>query len=80
MTTDCSTCHGEGLVGTGDQPWLKLGDVRTCAECAGTGKVSDGAFPVSTPEVVPEEVLVDNSNSLEDVVNPESVPVEVPLA
>ena len=38
---ECSNCKGGGLVGTGEQPWLRLGHLSTCTKCLGTGKVAE---------------------------------------
>lgn len=71
MTT-CKKCHGDGLIGAGDQPWLKHGTVSTCDACNGTGKVSDDAQETvaETPEVVPEvpveDAPVDNAPAPEE--------------
>ncbi len=46
----CKNCNGEGIVGNGDQPWLKQGHLHTCEVCAGTGKVSSGQAVEQTPE------------------------------
>lgn len=53
---DCSNCHGQGLVGQGDSPWLLEGAKETCKMCSGTGKFED-ASPVneSADTPAPEE-------------------------
>ena len=43
MTTNCENCKGDGLVGAGEQPWLRQGRLERCTKCGGTGKVEDGA-------------------------------------
>lgn len=35
----CKNCNGEGLVGQGPTPHLKVGRIETCPACNGTGKV-----------------------------------------
>lgn len=35
----CSNCNGEGIVGSGEKPWLKEGHLHTCDVCKGTGKI-----------------------------------------
>lgn len=68
----CSNCHGEGLAGAGDQPWLKQGAVGTCKPCGGTGKVSEPNNPsIVTPvEATPEAVEAPKVESAE--LSPES--------
>ncbi|MES2216633.1 MAG: hypothetical protein V4481_05060 [Patescibacteria group bacterium] len=48
----CTNCHGEGLVGAGDKPWLKQGPIGTCKPCSGSGKIADAVEPEAAPEVV----------------------------
>ena len=50
----CPNCAGDGLVGQGEQPWLRQGHIVKCAQCSGTGKVSDGTEPEVAPEPAPE--------------------------
>jgi len=37
----CDLCGGDGLIGSGDNPRLKLGVLRVCTECSGTGMIND---------------------------------------
>lgn len=39
--TQCTNCAGGGLVGVGEQPWLRQGPISTCPNCAGTGILVD---------------------------------------
>lgn len=59
----CDKCRGGGLIGAGDQPWLKNGAVSTCDKCTGTGQVDESANTVSeTPVEAPVEApVVDES-------------------
>lgn len=43
MENKCENCHGEGLVGQGEQPWLRQGRTETCKKCGGTGKLVESA-------------------------------------
>ncbi len=52
MTTRCENCHGEGLVGAGDQPWLRQGPVTTCSPCGGTGKVDEEIVKEASQDVI----------------------------
>src|ERR1035437_3474753 len=67
MSKQCPNCLGEGLIGSGDVPHLKLGNIRTCDVCNGTGIVADGYVLARGNPVVPEPVktpvdtTVDNS-------------------
>lgn len=91
MTSECTTCRGGGLIGSGDQPWLKLGAVVTCKECGGTGQIGEvesapaEIIPGNVPVEASPEIPVDNSSSnfsegssdgSQAEVNPEVVPVE----
>lgn len=60
--TICTNCNGEGLVGSGEKPWMKQGKIVTCPECSGTGQMPE-AVSVSTPE--PEPTPVDNTEVAE---------------
>ena len=33
----CDVCKGNGLIGQGDQPWLRQGTLEVCKTCSGTG-------------------------------------------
>ncbi|MES2216688.1 MAG: hypothetical protein V4481_05345 [Patescibacteria group bacterium] len=72
----CQNCRGEGLVGAGDQPWLKQGPLGTCKPCSGSGKISDEVVPEATPavdvtpEAAPEVAEVPKAESAE--LSPES--------
>lgn len=75
MTT-CDNCNGEGLVGQGDNPRLKIGRLDRCTVCNGTGKISDVASddaPAATESqaVDPEiDKTVDNETTNEDTPKP----------
>jgi hypothetical protein len=53
--TECTTCRGQGLIGSGENPHNLQGAVVTCTDCGGTGKVADGFAPVS--RTVPTEMI-----------------------
>ena len=64
MTTQCPKCLGEGLIGVGENPHLKLGKISTCDVCNGSGQVDANAKASQVaPEPVnaPIEAPVDNS-------------------
>lgn len=42
---NCEKCKGQGLIGVGDKPWERNGNVSTCDACAGTGKVVSAVVP-----------------------------------
>lgn len=51
MENKCANCHGDGIVGQGEQPWLKQGHTETCKVCNGTGKAeADAGETVDTTE------------------------------
>ena len=56
MSTECEKCRGDGLVGAGEQPWLKQGAISTCPECSGKGQLADVTpeVPVESTEPAPE--------------------------
>lgn len=59
----CNNCLGDGVVGSGDQPWLKQGALRTCELCNGTGQINDAPqviVPDPTQEPAPGPTPVDN--------------------
>lgn len=47
---NCENCHGEGLVGQGEKPWLRQGHIDTCKICNGTGKVETGSAGATAQE------------------------------
>lgn len=49
MENICGVCKGEGLVGVGENPHLKEGNISTCSACAGTGKSVSSEVTASTP-------------------------------
>lgn len=68
--TICTNCNGEGLVGQGDQPWLKQGHIQTCGKCDGTGQVDVNAgaapqeeVPAAEESTQEESTTVDNADS-----------------
>jgi len=57
----CTNCNGDGIVGSGDQPWLKQGHLVGCKACGGTGKaIEDADFQFSTVKV--DEPKADESS------------------
>lgn len=58
-TNTCSNCRGEGLVGSGDQPWLRIGHLTTCKQCNGTGS-SKGASDKEAVETAHANDVQDN--------------------
>lgn len=53
---ECKNCLGDGIVGAGDQPWLKQGAQSTCAVCGGTGKIAEEVATEPVVEAPAEEV------------------------
>lgn len=53
--TNCENCHGEGLVGQGEKPWLRQGHIDTCKICNGTGKVSAGGSQAATAQTTADQ-------------------------
>lgn len=67
MENICGVCKGEGLVGVGENPHLKEGNISTCSACAGTGKLVSSEITAST--------LVDSIGEVSaSVTNPEVEP------
>lgn len=73
--TQCANCLGDGIVGSGPEPWLKVGAKVTCPKCGGTGQISDGegSATVETPPAptVPADsntAPVDNSDEPKGIV------------
>lgn len=84
----CKNCLGDGIVGNGDVPHLKQGQIVQCPVCKGTGKVGDApaeeqvapqAEPVEeSPKAEPEAgSTTSESSSDQGVVEPETI-VEPP--
>lgn len=48
----CNLCAGEGLIGAGETPSLRLGKIVTCGDCNGSGKVG------GLEEVMEEETII----------------------
>ncbi len=78
----CQKCAGDGIIGGGPQPWLKLGKTSTCDDCKGTGKPivevnadTNEAVPAETVEK-PVETL-DNAPVTELPADSIANPVEV---
>lgn len=66
--TECTTCRGQGLIGSGENPHNLQGAVITCTDCGGTGKVADGLAPTSVDETAtlsPREELVEALGEVE---------------
>lgn len=59
----CTNCDGEGIVGGGEKPWLRLGALSTCGVCGGSGKVGAENAVAEAPVAPAEEVPVDNSSA-----------------
>ncbi len=57
----CTKCLGDGIIGSGDNPHLKLGKQVTCDMCGGTGKID--APTASQGIVAPEEEKTENTAS-----------------
>lgn len=81
--TTCKNCRGEGLVGSGEQPWLRIGHVKTCPECSGTGKIQTENAAAETVASAPEgdeqpEVTSAAGEKIEQAVqeSTDGVPVE----
>lgn len=63
MTMQCDNCKGEGLVGSGDKPWLKEGAIVTCPICTGVGELSpEESLPI---KILTGNEIVDNSETSE---------------
>lgn len=84
---ECPMCRGTGLVGSGDQPHLHIGQVKGCPNCAGTGKVDDiieaiaeEISPVEVVEEVVEAPVVETEPvaPVEESVSVDSAVVEAP--
>lgn len=39
----CEKCMGSGLIGNGPNPHLRVGAVKVCDICKGTGKIEDAS-------------------------------------
>ncbi len=58
--TKCTKCLGEGLIGSGENPELKQGAIKTCDLCAGTGILVDGQVASENqPTHTREEMIAD---------------------
>lgn len=78
MNETCKNCTGEGIVGMGDQPWLRQGHLHTCEVCGGTGKINNNENKMNEETNPPQE----GEGKKEEQVEPspevggESVPAE----
>ena len=60
--TQCTECLGDGITGSGEKPWEKVGKIVTCRSCNGTGKieVSEEGLPMPASNVTVQEQHVEN--------------------
>ena len=73
----CSNCQGDGIVGAGAAPWLRMGHLSKCVPCGGTGQVGNMPTPApSNEDGLKETETQDSAPAGSESADKESTPAE----